>query len=211
MDFSIGIITSGTVPQNIISSIVKQNIPNFEILIIGGTNIYHESYITHIPFDEKKGAGWITRKKNLITKNAKYDNIVYMHDYYQLESEWYKGFKLIENDWDVCMTKIINLDNTRFRDWCVWDDPTLCYPKGKHRIILANYTYNQIKYMYISGGYWVAKKKFMLANPLDESLRWGESEDVEWSLRIRDKFKYVMNINSTVKTLKQKKLSANLL
>ena len=159
----------------------------------------------------KKVQGWITRKKNLITKNAKYDNIVYMHDYYQLESEWYKGFKLIENDWDVCMTKIINLDNTRFRDWCVWDDPTLCYPKGKHRIILANYTYNQIKYMYISGGYWVAKKKFMLANPLDESLRWGESEDVEWSLRIRDKFKYVMNINSTVKTLKQKKLSANLL
>ena len=65
--------------------------------------------------------------------------------------------------------------------------------------------------MYISGGYWVAKKKFMLANPLDESLRWGESEDVEWSLRIRDKFKYVMNINSTVKTIKQKKLSANLL
>jgi|15BtaG_2_1085339.scaffolds.fasta_scaffold00698_8 hypothetical protein len=211
MDFSIGIVTNTTVNPDIIDSIVSQNIPNFEIIIVGGENTYNEPYITHIPFDESILTGWITRKKNLITYNALYENIVYIHDYYQLEKDWYVGFESIGNEWDVCMTKVINLDNTRFRDWCVWDDPSMCYPNGKHRIILPTYTYTKVKYMYISGGYWIAKKTFMIDNPLDETLKWGESEDVEWSKRIRDKCKYSMNIYSRVKTIKQKKLSATLL
>jgi len=211
MDFSFGIITNGTVLYSVIQSIIDQNIPNFEIIIVGGVDVYSQSFITHIPFDESIHGGWITRKKNLITEHAKYDNIVYMHDYYQLESGWYDGFKSFSGDWDVCMNIIQNADRTRFRDWCVWDDPTICYPEGKHRIILPTYTYNQIKYMYISGGYWIAKKTFMIDNPLDETLKWGESEDVEWSKRIRDKCKYSMNTYSAVKTIKQKKLSANLL
>ena len=61
--------------------------------------------------------------------------------------------------------------------------------------------------MYISGTFFCVKKDFFLENLLDESLVWGEGEDVEWSLRIRDKTQFKMNCMSTVKYLKLKSLS----
>ncbi|MBC8442882.1 MAG: hypothetical protein H8D80_01695 [Proteobacteria bacterium] len=60
------------------------------------------------------------------------------------------------------------------------------------------------KHSYISGSYWVAKKKFMEENPLNEDLMYGDSEDLEWSLRVRDKAKYVMNPHSTVRHIRPK-------
>ena len=41
--------------------------------------------------------------------------------------------------------------------------------------------------MYISGAYWVAKRSFMIKNPLDEELAWGESEDVGGSKELEQK------------------------
>jgi len=209
MDFSFGIVANGIVFDLVINSIIKQNIPNFEIIIVGGPSVYDDyPFIKHIPFDETIKDGWITRKKNLITDNAQYENIVYMHDYFMLQEQWYKGFLEFGEDWDVCMNRVLNMDGTRFRDWCVWDDPDICYPNDKHRIMLPDYTYDNKKYMYISGGYWVAKKSLMMLHPLDENLCWGESEDVKWSKEIRYRYKYEMNTYSAVQTLKQKKLSA---
>jgi hypothetical protein len=63
---------------------------------------------------------------------------------------------------------------------------------------------NLSKYMYISGAYWVAKKKFMLKYPLNEKLLWGEGEDVEWSKKIRKKIDFKLNVHSSVKLLKEK-------
>ena len=67
--------------------------------------------------------------------------------------------------------------------------------------------------MYISGGYWIAKKYVMEEERLDESLGWGEAEDYEWSERVlwNKKYRYKMNIHSTVQTLKDKRLSAEIL
>ena len=61
---------------------------------------------------------------------------------------------------------------------------------------------NLSKYMYISGAYWVAKKYVMEEFPLNENLVWGESEDVEWSKRIREVYKFSFNKYS--KTFLQK-------
>ena len=40
--------------------------------------------------------------------------------------------------------------------------------------------------------------------PLDESLSWGESEDVKWSKEVRQHFKFKLNPHSSVRLLKQK-------
>jgi hypothetical protein len=53
--------------------------------------------------------------------------------------------------------------------------------------------------MYISGGFFIVKKHVMLEEPLDESRGWNEAEDVEWSLRIRDKYVMKCNKNSIVR------------
>ena len=224
MNFTFGIITSNTVDQSVLNSIYDQNIPKFDIIVVGGhPPINHKHYrspITHIPFNETIKQNWITRKKNIITENAKYNNIVFMHDYVQLSKNWYTEFLKFGDEWDICMNKIYNLDNTRFRDWCAYDDPEINWPGGGypethtnngHRIMLPSYKYDKKQYMYISGTYWVAKKYVMEQEPLNESLVWGESEDVEWSKRVLNKYDYKMNTDSIVTVLKQKRLSAEYL
>ena len=82
MNFTFGIITELGVWDGVIESIVSQNIPNYEIIVVGGKS--PSSNVKHIPFDETYKKDWITRKKNIITSEARYTNIVYMHDYYSL-------------------------------------------------------------------------------------------------------------------------------
>jgi hypothetical protein len=209
MNFTFGIITDGNNDSNlmkVINSIKSLNIPNYEIIIIGNSNINIEN-ITIIPFNESIKKAWITKKKNLITTNAKYENIVYTHDYVVFDFEWYNEFLKFGNNFQVCMNKIENLDGTRFRDWCLcmWYDDVISDIVGPNRKCLLPYDIIDLsKYMYISGTYWVAKKSVMLEFPLDENLIWCGGEDVEWSKRVREKYDFSLNKNSIVKLLKQK-------
>jgi hypothetical protein len=113
---------------------------------------------------------------------------------------WYEGHIKFGDDFVVLMDKIINLDDTRFRDWCLYDVP---FETGRIMSYeISNPNLN--KYMCISGSYWVAKKDLMLEFPLNENLVWGQTEDVEWSYRVNKKYNFKMNINSSVKLLKFK-------
>jgi hypothetical protein len=58
--------------------------------------------------------------------------------------------------------------------------------------------------MYVSGSVMIARKEFMLKNPLDENLAWGEAEDVEWSLRVRKFWNYKMFPEMSISSQKQK-------
>ena len=60
--------------------------------------------------------------------------------------------------------------------------------------------------MYISGSYWIAKKSVMEEFPLNESLCWGQGEDVIWSKQVRERYNFNMNINSTVSIMKTGKV-----
>jgi len=122
MDFTFGIITSSQTDifiESIIQSIEKQGIPNYEIIIIGTItppdNMNERVVI--IPFDETVYPGWITKKKNLITDHAKYENIVFLHDYVGFCDGWYDGFLKFGNHFDVVSNVIHDMDGKRFRDW----------------------------------------------------------------------------------------------
>ena len=102
------------------------------------------------------------------------------------------------------MTPIQNADGTRFRDWTLW--PHDITPDGSPNLqSLLPYDVGDLsKFMYISGAYWIAKRKVMQEFPLDETLSWGESEDVKWSKQVREKYNFKLNPHSSVKLLKQK-------
>ena len=127
MNFTFGIITLNNVENinKVIDSIEIQNIPNYEIIIVGCKKTFNLTTLNKlkrkncicIPFDETIYPGWITKKKNIITQNAKYENIVYMHDYVVLDNNWYKGYLKNGNNFDVIINPIQNLDGSRFRDW----------------------------------------------------------------------------------------------
>jgi len=233
MKFTFGIITSKQnqtheydsndyIPQ-IVKSIRANNIPldHYEIIIVGGDNKYKlDNDIKHVEFDDITRPGWITKKKNIITHHAKYENIIYSHDYIKYDKNWYKGFLKFGNDWDIYMCIHQSIDGSRFRDWLTWDDPDINFPGGGypetitnrgHRLMLPSYKYNKAQYMQISGFWWAAKKYVMMQDPLDENLVWGDGEDVEWSFQVRTKYSYKMNVHSVVNLCKRKRVSAEYL
>ena len=208
MNFTFGIVTSGLDDrvQIVIDSIEKLNIPEYEVIVVGNINVQRDR-TTVIPFNENERPAWITKKKNLITQHAKYENVVYAHDYIYYNEDWYSGWMEYGEDYKVCMNRILNADGTRYRDWCIWPHngnyvDGLC---SRQRGCLLPYDMTHLsKYLYFSGAYWVGKKNVMTEFPLDESLLWGQGEDVEWSIRIRQKYDFSMNKHSSVQLMMQK-------
>ena len=212
MKITFGIITAGDttgtnpILENVLASIERENIPDdcFEVIVVGGKYDLTSPLLKLVSFDETQMKMWITRKKNIITERAQYPNIVYMHDYVAMEEGWYEGMKSFGDAFDVCMTPILNADGSRFRDWTLW--PHDITPDGSPNLqsLLPYDVCDLSKFMYISGAYWIAKRRVMQEFPLDETLSWGESEDVKWSKQVREKYDFKLNPHSSVKLLKQK-------
>ena len=218
MKFTFGIITTHGYEKgidNLIFSIEKNKIPrsDYEIVVVGGDYVNHFSGINirTFSFDEEdapehlKGK-WISRKKNIITESASFENIVYSLDYMVLEEGWYDSMCEYGNNWDVLMTKVVDYDGNRFRDWCLRGS-------WKHNVFVEPDTLNNLvpyderrlsKWMYINGSYWLAKREFMLKYPLDENVAWGAGEDVEWSCRITEAIELQLNESAVVKVNKPK-------
>lgn len=222
MKFTFGIITAGGYDNfiiQIIESIKKNNIPNYEIIIVGNTTIKEIDNIKVLYFNENIKPGWITKKKNIIVLNAKYENIVLLHDYVKLCDNWYEGFLKFGDNFDFCITKITNADGKRFRDYTLFpyevDYLNIFYSPGKdidnyfnnYCLLPYNFVNNTKtnKYMYISGTYYIIKKTVAVNNLLNENLVHGRGEDVEYSKRLHMKGHIIKcNFNSDVVLLKQK-------
>lgn len=187
-----------------LKSILDENLrENYEIIVVGqNSNIpiinEHINYIKYhsifcLP-------GWITYKKNIGAELSKYDKIVFMHDYITLCEGWESGYNNMPEHFDVCTNKIHYVDGRRARDWTVYDYPNI----GQ---ALVPYSQNISEYWYCSGAYFICNKQFYLRNPLNEKLRWGEAEDVEWARRIRKNAIIIFNPNSTCKFVKLKPIN----
>ncbi len=200
MKITFGIITNGSSDpwlHQIVDSIENTGISkkDYEIVLVGGQDI-HRRNLQHIAFDESKKSNWITKKKNLIIDSAANDTLVLLHDYITFDINWYYEFVSFCTQypqWDVCMNQILNLDGTRYRDWVGWPPKWIDYND-----------WSQTQNMYVSGAYWIATRAFMRQNKLDETRVWGYSEDLEWSVRVRNKWRYVCADKCKVRLLKQK-------
>lgn len=200
--------------NDIIDSIREQEIndSDYEIIIVGSNSEnkdFNLGNIKFLNFDENIKKKWITKKKNLIIENAKFENLIIIHDYVIFDIGWYAGFLEFDSDWDVAMCKIFNKDGVRWRDWILWWCGSAPYRLEHKGVLLApnRLLYDDIKYtnteMYINGTVIIGKRDFLLKNKLDESLTWGQGEDCEWSSRCRGKWNYKMNTNSKLRLLKQ--------
>ena len=219
MNFTFGIITteeSNQFLEEIIDSITNNNIPEYEIIIVGSAKINETEIIKIIDFDENIKPGWITRKKNIIAQNAKYENIVMLHDYIRLGENWYEGFLKFGDNFEWCVTKITNNAGNRCRDYTLFpaeylgtSDPGKDIDEYFNRFCLLPYhfvnTLKTNKYLYISGAYYIIKKHIALKHQLDEELLQNQGEDVEYTVRLRNNNIIIKcNIHSDVYFLKQK-------
>ncbi len=227
IQFTFGIITTcdNDVSDHLkdsINSIIALNIPECEIIVVsGGLNLKNNQYIldNKIKVIDFNSEPYITRKKNLITSFANYENIVYLHDYIKFDLNWYDGFKQYGDDFKACMTQIKNADDTRYRDHVLFpyhhctggkmanDTKQLWEYSGiENNESMIPYDENRFsKFQYFSGAYWIAKKSVMLEIPLNENIKiWGAGEDVDFSQRFSSKYNFSMNPFSTVHLLKWK-------
>lgn len=185
--------------NQIIHSIRKQNIPFYEIIFCVESFaplFFNEIDVKVVKVNTYKNKQ-ITLKKNEGAKHAYYDNLCFLHDYIILSDNWYDGFEKFGYDWNVSVTKILNIDGSRVWDWCVYKHPQLGHTK-------VDYNMEATPFHYAPGNCFCCKKSFFLENPLNPELCWDDGEDIEWSQRIQHKWNYKLNQISFVICLKQK-------
>ena len=208
---SFAIVTGGNNDhylQNTVKSILDLDLESFEIIIVGRSE-YPNPSVKCVAFDESVRDGWITRKKNLAVSHSQGDIVVILHDYMKLNQDWTRSNvdALSNSNWDVAMCRITNLDGTRFRDWTLWAANHLGIRGWFIRTSqnLVPYTTKHLtRFMYVSGSVMIVRRDFMLSNPLEENLTWGQMEDVEWSLRVRNFWNYKMFPELSISSQKQK-------
>ena len=188
--------------EKVIQSILKQEIPNFEIIIcwkLIDKSIIEKYNLKYVEFTEKDEIWWITRKKNLVVQNAKYENLMIMHDKIILDDNWYNWMQKYWNNFESlsCITK--NIEGKRYSDWKVvlWKD--LYFIKNK---IYSKIRKNVDKWVYkeslwfdqyylnyndwdvhssIVGHFNILKKRIASKVQWDENLYWNCAEDVALS------------------------------
>ena len=118
--WTFGILTNGKRNDWVekqIKAIKQLKIPCYEIIVCGTYFDRKEHDFRYIHFDKKDDKGWITKKKNLLCENAKYENLVIMHDKVILDSNWYKGIKKYGSYFDVLSNIILDESGKRAGDW----------------------------------------------------------------------------------------------
>ena len=163
--WTFGIITRGTRQDNVetfIKSVRAQNIPDYEIIVVGGPEPIHDGYDTvHVPFMEQDDKGWITRKKNIIGDLASYHNILIAHDDVELKPDWYEIVK--DETFDVANFVYYNEDGSR--------------SMGEY----ATYDGQQ----YIGGSIIAFTASVFDKVQWNENLFFAEEEDVKYSLALK--------------------------
>jgi glycosyltransferase involved in cell wall biosynthesis/radical SAM superfamily enzyme YgiQ (UPF0313 family)/Tfp pilus assembly protein PilF len=180
--WTFGIVTNGQ--RNIwvdelIASILNQNIEEFEIIVCGAYENARMYPITHLSFEGDENRGWITRKKNMIISRASKHNLCLLHDRMRLDSEWYKGIKRFGTDFVLQYCQVLSIDRQT-----VHNSATVAIAE-QGKVVMCNLP-NGIKQqgMWIDGAQIIGKTRALKENPLNEELLIGEGEDVEWSRRV---------------------------
>jgi hypothetical protein len=192
-DDSIGKWTFGVISNGkknpwvleLIKSIQEQNIPNYEVLIVG-PNPYSDSELARpdhvkiledvVLIEEKRPP--ISHKKNKIIKKASYNNLCILHDRYLLPKNWFLNFQEYGNHFEILCLKTLNLEGKRYSvDWMKFHYPITSRFKLNRALLYDEWSDEAI----IPGGAIIMKKNLVKEFLLDERLFWDEMEDFQLS------------------------------
>jgi len=200
----------------VIESIIKQNIPHYEIIIcwfLEDKSIIDTFNIKYIEFTEKDNIGWITKKKNLVVENALYENLMIMHDKIILDNNWFKWMKEYWNNFESLSCITHTSDWRRYSDWkiALWKDLYYIHNKvyNKIKFFVNQWIYkeslwfNQFYLDYkdwdeksvVIGHFNIVKKSIISKVKWDENLYWNCAEDIALSYDLSSNW-YLNKFNS---------------
>lgn len=189
--WSFGIVSNGQKNDrviNIINQIEQFSIPNFEIIICGpppSVNLPEFVKIVEdgdLYFDIRIP---ISKKKNRIIENAKYNNLILLHDRFSFPLDWYQNMCLHGNYFDCLSIKILDEDTQmhRIQDWMGTSLDYYDFLKINPKSYKLNY--NQwIPNWNVNGGFMIIKKHLIERVKLNPFLNWSECEDGDLCRRL---------------------------
>lgn len=188
-NWTFGIVTNGRRKELIetaIKSIRNLRIPHYEIIICG--TYYGEIVkdIRYIPFTERDDKGWITKKKNIICENAKYENIVVIHDRIFFDKDWFDSMKKWGIYFEVlsCPVILFSKNEIVISNWETLSENFKF--EDEYKLFRSNGTLDLSdwdKNVIVSGAFIILKKYIWMCEKWNENLFWGEAEDIEFSFR----------------------------
>lgn len=196
--WTFGIITKGQrndLLEQVLKSIRALKVPNYEIVICGTYFDRKEPDFRYIPFSEKDDKGWITKKKNIITENARFENVVIGHDRLLYTPNWHEGMKEYGSYFDALSCEMV-IKDTDFRtfDWYMHSydlkAPPQSWPfftasrRGIHQSCMGLH-YDDWDYRAVmTGSVGIFKRSLLKLVPWNEDYFWNEDEDAELSRRL---------------------------
>ena len=214
--WTFGICSNGRANERVralIESIIKQNIPNFEVIVCGPSPYDKVPEYVHVVddgeiYDKEDVRFPIGKKKMLIAKNAKYNNMFIMHDRFLFPDDWYQNMQKYGNYFDVLTPLVQTYDGKgRLASISFINAKEGRYTSDEAVTALANIpmgeidSYRSSEYeLYINGGLLVSKRNVYMTCPIPTYLHWVEIEDQEWGRLLKhngylvavDKDNYIM-------------------
>ena len=164
------------------------NKKKYEIIIVTNLNtkkIHHKS-IKVINLNSRDVT--LGKKRNIGIKLSKFNKIIMSLDYFKINNIKINELEKEIRKKDLLIPKIKTLDYKRYIDWMFLDFPKI----GK---CFCPYNLKDQRYMYFHGSYLILKKNYLIENKFSNYLDHKQGEDVEWSLRIRNKIKFALTNN----------------
>ena len=185
--WSFGLVTSGRDEEIILKNvdiIRRFNVPHFEILVCcsgkiteNGFRLLDDSHLSNgrrIP---------IAAKKNLIAKEARYNNLIIFHDRIIFPENWFREISRLKSAFDVVCFPILDIETRshRLNDWIKLGWDLDYYQKSIGRLMPYSSWSPEV---YINGGVICIKRSIYLDVLQNSNLQWGEMEDVDFSRRL---------------------------
>ena len=124
----------------------------------------------------------ISKKKNLGIKSALGEILIVTHDRIHIKPKWLSNLSNFSNSFDLYTTKIVS-KNYRFLDKIAFSFKEYLFIKPRLYYLLYN---SNNDFQYSDGGLIVLNNKRYFGKKIfDESLKWLEMEDVDFSARTK--------------------------
>lgn len=183
--WTFGIVTNGTRNdwvEQMIQSIVRQKIPEFEIIVAGKYFDREEAFVKYIPVEDHLPR--VTRRKNEICRNAKYENIVVLHDRVVLDEGWFEGMKHFGNCWDW-IGCVVEHKGSRSYDWFSTGYPQYLTEFDRNRGALAYEDWD--KWSVTNAGIFIIKKRVWKEAEWNELDHYPGNDDMIFSTDLENR------------------------
>lgn len=200
-----------TVLNAVVQRILELDIPNKEILLCGtpGKNFRYFDQVRIVGEDITAPPVQICKKKNRIADEARYNNLVILHDRVFLPAHFGEMVRRFGPRYPLMTLQSLFFDNVRnfgprrYSDYGMAMGVIAEGMKGMHRsdntvVSIASALFAEVERTgfcfaspmryakdasYPTGSMYICRKEVWQAFPLDESLLWAEFEDIEHGIR----------------------------